>query len=272
MSWPATPVGYSAERPRQLREPRNRQGGGRGLHRQQKPRPTARTVAFAGRRCRGNPNYASIGDRRVVRCSQGAGCDETRNDPQGHRRATAAPRAQPARGTREPTTVGSGGCPPRPARCCGRGRAREITDNSESCASGTRTAGNAAQDGPRGAGTSSDRQRSRATCRRGVQRAGSHRHGSRDRRRTCTAPAKNATGHRGNGPVGEGCLLDTSELLRPTQRKLHSAWATLHGWKTMSRPPWPSSSPRSVRRAPSMPQRVRGQGGAMRGRRLDRTW
>ena len=33
--------------------------------------------------------------------------------------------------------------------------------------------------------------------------------------------------------MGERYLLDTSELLRPTQRKLHSAWAEIHERKTM---------------------------------------
>lgn len=36
--------------------------------------------------------------------------------------------------------------------------------------------------------------------------------------------------------MGERYLLDTSELLRPTQRKLHSAWAEIHGRKTMMPP------------------------------------
>ena len=36
--------------------------------------------------------------------------------------------------------------------------------------------------------------------------------------------------------MGERHLLDTSELRRPTQRKLHSAWAEIHGRKTMMPP------------------------------------
>ena len=36
--------------------------------------------------------------------------------------------------------------------------------------------------------------------------------------------------------MGERYLLDTSELRRSTQRKLHSAWAEIHGRKTMMPP------------------------------------